>query len=58
MVSSVAVVAAGIVIFHTKNYLIDPLLSLFIYGLIALWAVQLIIESINILLEALPSIWI
>ena len=55
MVSSVAVVAAGIVIFYSKNYIVDPLLSLFICVLIVIWAVKLIIESANILLEATPA---
>ena len=55
MVSSVAVVAAGVAIFFTRNYLIDPILSFFICILILIWAVKLIIESANILLEATPK---
>jgi cobalt-zinc-cadmium efflux system protein len=55
MVSSIAVVIAGVMIFYTKNYLIDPLISFFICGLIIIWAVKLIIESANILLEATPK---
>lgn len=55
MISSIAVVAAGIIIFYTKNYIFDPLLSFFICALIVIWAVKLIIESANILLEATPK---
>lgn len=55
MISSVAVVIAGIIIFYTQNYIIDPLISFFICILIVIWAVRLIIESANILLEATPK---
>ena len=55
MISSIAVVAAGIIIFYTKNYIFDPLLSFFICALIIIWAVKLIIESANILLESTPK---
>lgn len=55
MISSIAVVAAGIIIFYTKNYILDPVISFFICILIVIWAVKLIIESANILLEATPK---
>ncbi|MFA5117726.1 MAG: cation diffusion facilitator family transporter [Candidatus Omnitrophota bacterium] len=55
MFSSVAVVAAGIIIFYTGNYIVDPLLSCFICLLIVVWAVRLIIDSSNILLESTPK---
>lgn len=55
MVSSIAVVTAGIVIVYTKNYLVDPILSLFICILIVVWAVKLLIDSGNILLESTPK---
>lgn len=55
MISSIAVVGVGIIIFYTHNYLLDPLISLFICVLIVIWAVRLIIESGNILLEATPA---
>ncbi len=55
MVSSIAVVAAGVIILYTRSYFIDPLISLFICILIVIWAVRLIVESINILLEATPK---
>lgn len=55
MVSSVAVVAGGIAIFYTRNYIFDPLLSLLICVLIVIWAVKLVVESGNILLESTPK---
>lgn len=55
MVSSIAVVLAGVAIFFSGNYAIDPLLSFFICILIVIWAVRLLIESGNILLEATPK---
>jgi cobalt-zinc-cadmium efflux system protein len=54
MISSVAVVAAGIAIFYTGNYILDPILTFLICILIVVWAVKLVIESANILLEATP----
>lgn len=55
MISSVAVVIAGLIIFYTNNYLIDPILSFFICLLIVVWAVKLLRDSANILLEATPA---
>lgn len=55
MVSSIAVVSAGFIILYTKNYVFDPALSVFICVLIIIWAVRLIIESANILLESTPK---
>lgn len=53
--SSVAVVIGAISIIYTKNYIIDPILSLFICLLIVIWAVKLFVESSQILLEATPK---
>ncbi len=55
MISSIAVVGAGLVIFYTGNNIIDPLISFFICILIVIWAIRLIIDSANILLEATPA---
>ena len=55
MISSVAVVGCGIIIYYTHNYILDPLVSLFICVLVAIWAVRLLIESADILLEAAPK---
>ncbi|MBM3249968.1 MAG: cation transporter [Candidatus Omnitrophica bacterium] len=54
MASSIAIVASGLIIFYTKNYVVDPLVAVFICGLIVIWAIRLIAESANILLEATP----
>lgn len=55
MVSSIAVVGSGIIIYYTRNYILDPLVSLFICVLVVIWAVRLLIESADILLEAAPK---
>lgn len=55
MISSIAVVGAGITIFYTNNYIVDPILSLFICILIVIWAVKLLVDSVNILLESTPK---
>jgi cobalt-zinc-cadmium efflux system protein len=55
LISSIAVVGAGLVIFYTGNSLIDPLISFFICVLIVIWAIRLIMDSANILLEATPA---
>ena len=55
MVSSIAVVGAGVIIFYTRNYIADPALSFFICVLIVIWAGKLLIDSANILLESTPA---
>ena len=55
MLSSIAVVACGVIIFYTRHYILDPLVSILICVLIVIWAVRLIVESANILLEAAPK---
>jgi cobalt-zinc-cadmium efflux system protein len=55
MISSVAVVAAGILIIYSRNYIIDPIISFSICLLIIVWAINLIRESADILLEATPK---
>lgn len=55
MISSIAVVGAGLVIFFTGNFIIDPILTLFICVLIVIWAAKLLIDSANILLESTPA---
>ena len=53
--SSGAVVLGGLVIYYTGNFLVDPLISILICILILIWAVRLLAESTNILLEATPK---
>jgi cobalt-zinc-cadmium efflux system protein len=53
--SSVGVVAGGIVILITGNVLVDPILSCLIGVIITVGAVSLVRESAHILLESVPS---
>lgn len=55
MISSIAVVAAGVLIYYTNNYVFDPVLSFFICALIVIWAVKLLFDSGDILLESTPK---
>jgi cobalt-zinc-cadmium efflux system protein len=52
---SVGVIIGGIVILQTGWYLIDPLLSILISCVIIYGAWELLKESVNILLESVPS---
>ena len=54
LLASVAVVAGGLVMWATGWYLIDPLLSLLVTGIILTWALRLLRESSHILLEGTP----
>jgi len=53
--SSVGIVAGAIVIYFTKWYIIDPLLSILIAVVILVWSWNLLRDSINILLETAPK---
>jgi cobalt-zinc-cadmium efflux system protein len=53
--SSVGVVIGGIVILYTGWYLIDPILSIMISLVIIYGSWSLVRESVNILLESVPS---
>ena len=53
--SSVGVVIGGIVILYTGWYLIDPILSMMISLVIIYGSWSLVKESVNILLESVPS---
>ncbi len=53
-VSSVVVVLGAVAIYFTGQWLIDPLLSIAICILILVWSYKLIMESVDILLEATP----
>lgn len=52
---SISIIAAGIAIYFTKFYYIDPLISLMVSPLIAIGAFSVINETINILLENVPK---
>ncbi|MDO8446136.1 MAG: cation diffusion facilitator family transporter [Deltaproteobacteria bacterium] len=53
--SSVAVIAAGALIYFTGWVLIDPVASAIIGVMILLWSAGLINESVHILLESVPK---
>lgn len=53
--SSVGVIAAGVLVWTTGNYVIDPIVAGLISLLILFWALKLIGDSASILLEAAPS---
>jgi cobalt-zinc-cadmium efflux system protein len=52
--SSIGVVLGAIAIYFTGQWIIDPLLSIVICVLILVWSYKLIMESVEILLEATP----
>jgi len=52
--SSVGVVLGAVAIYFTGQWIIDPLLSIAICILILVWSYKLIMESVEILLEATP----
>ncbi len=54
LLSSVAVVAGGVFMWLTGNYLIDPILSVLIGVIIIFGAYRLLRESVDVLLEAIP----
>jgi cobalt-zinc-cadmium efflux system protein len=54
LLSSVAVVAGGVFMWLTGNYLIDPILSVLIGAIIIFGAYRLLRESVDVLLEAIP----
>lgn len=55
LLSSVAVVAGGVFMLLTGNYLVDPILSVLIGLIIIFGAYRLLRESVDVLLEAIPS---
>ena len=55
LLSSVAVVAGGLFMLLTGNYLVDPILSILIGAIIIFSAYRLLRESVDVLLEAIPS---
>lgn len=55
LLSSVGVVAGGVFMWLTGNYLVDPILSILIGGVIIIGAYRLLRESVDVLLEAIPS---
>ncbi len=54
LLSSVAVVAGGVFMMATGNYLLDPILSVLIGAIIIVSAYRLLRESVDVLLEGIP----
>ena len=54
LLSSIAVIVGGVVVYFTQIYYIDTILGLFIALLLVRWAFLLIKQSVNILLESSP----
>jgi len=52
---SVGAISAGIIMFFTEWYLIDPLISMMIGALIFYSSAKLVRDSLNVLLEGVPS---
>lgn len=55
LVSSIAAVIAGVVVYFTGWSLIDPLLSMLIAVLISLSTVRLLREALHVLMEGVPA---
>jgi len=53
-ISSVGVIVGGIIIAITGWYIVDPIIAVFIGGIILWGAARLVSESVDILLEAVP----
>lgn len=54
-ISSVGVIVGGVIILVTGWYIADPIIAVFIGGIILRGAVRLVGESVDILLEAVPE---
>ncbi len=52
---SLSIIAAGLIIYFTGFYYVDPVVSLIVSPVIALGALTVIKETLNILLEAVPE---
>lgn len=53
--SSVGVIIGAIIIYYTNWYIVDPIISIMLCILILIWSYKLIMESVDILLEATPK---
>ncbi|WP_169704308.1 cation diffusion facilitator family transporter [Candidatus Kuenenia stuttgartensis] len=54
-ISSVGVIIGAVIIYYTNWYIIDPIISIMLCILILIWSYKLIMESVDILLEATPK---
>lgn len=54
-ISSVGVIIGAVIIYYTDWYVIDPIISVMLCVLILIWSYKLVMESVDILLEATPK---
>jgi len=54
-ISSVGVIFGAVIIYYTDWFIIDPIVSVLICVLILVWSYKLVMESVDILLEATPK---
>jgi len=53
--SSVGVILGAVLIYYTNWFVIDPIISVVLCILILIWSYKLVIESVDVLLEATPK---
>ncbi len=53
--SSIGVIIGAIVIYYTNWFIVDPIISVMICILILIWSYKLVMESVDVLLEATPK---
>ena len=53
--SSVGVIIGAGIIYYTNWFIIDPIISVLICVLILIWSYKLVMESVDVLLEATPK---
>jgi len=53
--SSVGVIIGAGIIYYTNWFIIDPIISVMICVLILIWSYKLVMESVDVLLEATPK---
>lgn len=54
-ISSVGVIIGAAIIYYTNWFIVDPVISVILCILILVWSYKLIMESVDILLEATPK---
>ncbi|MCF6150766.1 MAG: cation transporter [Candidatus Kuenenia stuttgartiensis] len=54
-ISSVGVIIGAVIIYYANWYIVDPIISIMLCILILIWSYKLIMESVDILLEATPK---
>ncbi|GAB62096.1 cation efflux transporter [Candidatus Jettenia caeni] len=53
-ISSIGVIVGAVIIYYTHWFIIDPIISVMLCVLILIWSYKLVMESVDILLEATP----